>query len=118
MPPPRKRHPRSLDALFPRPKKPPIKRCPKGHRQTQKWIRGTACRACLAEQEARERAAAMAQTGAAEREEWSRRNKVGPVLMMRVVDTGRLIVHKIPRHLAAQKRAMDKRRGPRRKRRI
>lgn len=118
MRPPRKTHPRSLDALFPRPKKPPIKRCPAGHRQTQKWRAGDACLACDLDRERRERAAMDALTGAAEREEWSRRLNVGPVLTMIETSTGRVIRHSIPPHLAAQKRAMDKRRGPRRRRRI
>lgn len=44
--------------------------------------------------------------------------KVPAVLTMRVVDTGRLIVHAIPPHLIAQKRAQDRARGRRRRGRI
>lgn len=118
MPPRKRRHPRSLDALFPRPKKPPVKRCPAGHRQTQKWKNGSPCLACDLDAERRARAEQAALTAVAEREEWSRRLNVGPVLTMIETSTGRVIRHTIPRHLAAQKRAMDKRRGPRRRRRI
>lgn len=118
MRPPRKTHPRSLDALFPRPKKPAVKRCPAGHRQTQKWRPGDACLACDLDRERKERAALDALTGAAERVAWSRANPVPAVLEMRVTSTGKVIRYAIPPHLAAQKRAMDKRRGPRRRRRI
>lgn len=118
MRPPRKTHPRSLDALFPLPKKPAVKRCPAGHRQTQKWRPGDSCTACQIDAQRREQAALDALTGAAEREAWSRANPCPAVLEMRVVDTGRVIRYAIPPHLAAQKRAMNKRRGPRRRRRI
>lgn len=118
MRPPRKTHPRSLDALFPRPKKPAVKRCPAGHRQTQKWRPGEACLACDQDRERKERAARDALTGAAEREAWSRANPVPAVLEIREVSTGKVRRYAIPPHLAAQKRAMDKRRGPRRRRRI
>lgn len=118
MRPPRKTHPRSLDALFPRPKKPAVKRCPAGHRQTQKWRPGDSCTACQIDAQRREQAALDALTGAAEREAWSRAHPCPAVLEMRVVDTGRVVRYAIPPHLAAQKRAMNKRRGPRRRRRI
>jgi len=118
MPPRKRHHPRSLDALFPAPKKPAIKRCPAGHRQTQKWRPGDSCTACQIDAQRREQAALDALTGAAEREAWSRAHPCPAVLEMRVVDTGRVVRYAIPPHLAAQKRAMDKRRGPRRRRRI
>lgn len=118
MRPPRKTHPRSLDALFPRPKKPAVKRCPAGHRQTQKWRPGDSCTACQIDAQRREQAALDALTGAAEREAWSRAHPCPAVLEMRVVDTGRVVRYVIPPHLAAQKRVMNKRRGPRRRRRI
>jgi hypothetical protein len=122
MRPPRKKsrpHPRSLDALFPRPKKPPVKRCPAGHSQSQRWKPGDACLTCSLDLERRLRAELAALEGAAEREEWRRRNGPVPaVLEMRVVDTGRIIRYAIPPHLQAQKRAQLKRRGRRRRGRI
>lgn len=57
-------------------------------------------------------------TGAAEREAWSRAHPAPAVLEIREVSTGKVRRYAIPPHLAAQKRAMDKRRGPRRRRRI
>lgn len=46
MPPPRKKakpHPRSLDALFPKPK---VKRCARGHSQTPEWKPTHGCSTC------------------------------------------------------------------------
>lgn len=46
MPPPRKKakpHPRSLDALFPKPK---VKRCARGHTQTPEWRAAHGCSTC------------------------------------------------------------------------
>lgn len=110
--PPRKRpHPRSLDALFPRPKKPPVKRCGAGHRMGVDWRPVMGCKTCR-DQEAR-----AAQDRAPLPSAWPG-GKVPAVLTMRVVDSGRLIVHAIPPHLIAQKRAQDRARGRRRRGRI
>jgi hypothetical protein len=109
-PPRRKPHPRSLDALFP---KPAVKRCPAGHRQTQKYRPGDDCLACGLEARRREQAAIDAATGSAEREEWNRAHPAPAVLEMRVGDTGRVIRFAIPRHLAGKRR-----RGPGRRRGI
>ncbi len=68
MPPPRKRpHPRSLDALFPRPRTVPkkaVKLCPNKHRQSASWTPSKTCVRC--EQDAAQR---RAENGAVEREE-------------------------------------------------
>lgn len=69
--------------------------------------------------ERRLRAELDALEGAAEREAWrARSGPVPAVLEIRVVDTGKVHRYAIPPHLAAQKRAQMKRRGPRRRRRI
>lgn len=51
MRPPRKTkskpHPRSLDALFPKPK---VKRCPRGHSQTPEWRPSRGCSTCIKEE--------------------------------------------------------------------
>jgi hypothetical protein len=43
------RHPRSLDALFPRPV---VKRCARGHSQTPEWRMSWGCSTCRKEEEA------------------------------------------------------------------
>jgi hypothetical protein len=104
MPPRKKPHPRSLDALFgPKPRtvaKAPVRRCQAGHKQAPTWTTRQPCFKC---EEARAR------------EELERRAlpPLGPVpdvLRVRVVDTGRVITYAIPPHL--------QRRGPRPRRRI
>lgn len=115
MPPPRKPHPRSLDALFGKPK-PRVKLCPKGHRQGVRWKTGDACLECatIAARAARDAEAK------AEKARW--REQMGPVpavIRMTTWDTKRVVTLAIPPALAAQKkRAELKRRGRRRAARI
>jgi hypothetical protein len=113
MPPRKTRHPRSLDALFPRPKPPPVKRCPAGHRMGVDWRPVMGCSTCRKEAARADQAKALPPLPPA----WPG-GKVPAVLTMRVVDSGRLIVHAIPPHLIMQKRAQDRARGRRRRRRI
>lgn len=77
MPPPRKKrpHPRSLDALFPKPK---VKRCARGHTQTPEWRPLHGCSTCRKIDEAEAyRAEVMARMiddpdeGKRERESWA-----------------------------------------------
>jgi hypothetical protein len=116
MPPPRKRpHPRSLDALFGRPKPAPKKRCPGGHLQPVRWRSGDPCLECKAiearrarEQDARDEKARF-------------RELMGPVpLVLRVLtlDTQKVTTYAITPRQAAERRARDKRRGRRRGARI
>ena len=91
----KKPHPRSLDALFPRPKKPAVKRCPNGHRQGAAYRPGDPCVVCERD-EWQELSKVEADR---QREEFSRRNPCGPTHTIRVVSTGRLKVYAIPRHL-------------------
>lgn len=82
----------------PRPRtepKSPVRLCAGGHRQSSRWKRGDPCLTCKrAEQVQFDREAAIR-----EREVWSMLNPSPAYLTMRVVDTGRLIVHAIPKHL-------------------
>lgn len=87
------------------------KRCPRGHRHSTQWRPSHGCGQCVAE----DRAAEIARRAQTEREEWAKANPAPAALRMIVVDSGRVITHAIPRHLAAQARAMRKRRGPRRR---
>ena len=115
MPPPRKRpHPRSLDALFgpAKPRVPVPKRCPKGHRQTQRWRAGDDCLECASVERARLRALSAAEVKARYRE------AMGPppaVLRILTVDSGKITTYAIPPRLAAERKARDKRRGRRRR---
>ena len=94
---PKRSNPRSLDALFPRPKVEPVRRCPRGHRQVTGWKRLQGCRDCALYDEASERI--RSHDSRAEREGWAKVLNTGPVLRMTVTSTGREIVHSIPRHL-------------------
>lgn len=60
------RHPRSLDALFPRPK---VRRCSRGHSQTPEWKAHHGCSTCRKQdEEAAERERLRAGAAKAERE--------------------------------------------------
>lgn len=48
-PPPKRPHPRSLDALFPLPK---VQKCARGHTQTPQWKRHHGCSTCRKQEEA------------------------------------------------------------------
>lgn len=116
MPPPRKRpHPRSLDAIFGRPKPAPKQRCPGGHLQPVRWRSGDPCLECRAieARRAREQAA---------RDEKARyRAENGPAphfLRVQTLDTGKVTTYAITPRQAAERRARDKRRGRRRGARI
>lgn len=116
MPPPRKRpHPRSLDALFGRPKPAPKKRCPAGHLQPVRWSSGDPCLDCSAikAREARE------QDARAEKARYRTENGPAPMfLRVLTLDTGKVTTYAITPRQAAEKRARDKRRGRRRSARI
>ncbi len=113
--PPRKRpHPRSLDALFPKPKVRPVKRCPAGHRMGVDWRPVMGCKTCR-DQAAR---ADLAKRDLPPLPSAWPGGKVPAVLTMIETSTGRVIRHAIPPHLIAQKRAQDRARGRRRGRRI
>jgi hypothetical protein len=76
-------HPRSLDALFPRPK---VKRCHAGHSQTPEWRASWGCSTCRKEEEefARrqwERTDARLNAARLEREEWSAGLGPPPIVM-------------------------------------
>lgn len=101
-PTPRKPHPRSLDALFPRPKKPAVKRCARGHRQQPDWRPTMGCPFCALYEETSERI--RNHDAKREREEWSARLNVGPVLTHRIVSTGQIVRHVIPPHLQKRRR--------------
>lgn len=99
---PRRRpHPRSLDALFPKPKKPPVRLCRRGHRLGERNWKLKHCPKCRAEDLEAERAA----DAVAEREEWSRRLNTGPVLTHLIVSTGRIVRNVIPRGLQKRRPA-------------
>lgn len=98
--PPRKPHPRSLDALFPRPPRVPIKRCAYGHTQTPGWRAVTGCSTCNERvRRETERSNLTGDAGRAEREAWYRDNPVPDVLTMVETSTGRVIRHTIPPRL-------------------
>lgn len=121
MPPPRKRsHPRSLDALFgpAKPKIAPKRFCPKGHLQSVKWRPGDECWPCT--NAARQAAEAHERQikNAADRAAYREKHGNPAVITMTTWDTKRVIRMAIPPRLAAQRKAMDKRRGRRRGARI
>lgn len=103
MPPRKKPHPRSLDALFgPKPRtvaKAPVKRCAGGHRQSASWKAGHGCSTCERDESARLRSEIAAREAAADRAAWSAANPTPAVLVMVVTSTGRVIRHSIPKHL-------------------
>ncbi len=107
MPPRKKPHPRSLDALFPRPaRKVAVKRCAWGHSQTPDWRTVQGCSTCRKREEAEaKRAALSGDAGKAEREEWYRNNPIPDVLTITETSTGRVFRYVIPPHCR-------KRRGP------
>lgn len=82
-----------------KPRKPAVKLCPAGHKQVRGWKHGDQCPVCR-----RESDRMLAHKAPLP--------PLGPtpeVLTIRVVSTGRLIVHAIPRWL--QRRRRPKRRG-------
>ncbi len=97
MPPRRKPHPRSLDALFgPKPRtvaKAAVKRCPLGHRQAATWKAGSICYSCAVAEEERLR----------DDQPLPPLGPVPEVLRMRVTDTGRLLTFAIPRHMQCRR---------------
>lgn len=107
--PPRKRpHPRSLDALFPAPARPaptPQLQCGKGHPQSRGWTPGRGCQRCASLAEADRHSAKLAAEAAARpRESVWPGGRVPEVLTMRVHDTGKVIRYAIPKHLRRRKR--------------
>lgn len=108
MPPRKKPHPRSLDALFPRPARPepaPQLRCGRGHPQSRGWTPKRGCQKCAALAEA-DRLAAQIAAKAKDRPRESvwPGGRVPDVLTMRVVDSGKIIRWSIPKHLRPRKR--------------
>lgn len=119
--PPRKRHPRSLDALFPakprplrlrlppppkpRPEPTPQLLCGRGHPQSRGWTPGRGCQRC-AKLAADDK---LAKEMAAKAKERPRESvwpggRVPDVLTMRVHDTGQILRFAIPKHLRRRKR--------------
>ena len=107
-------HPRSLDALFPRPK---VRRCARGHSQTPEWRPTRGCLTCRRIDQERENALLFAADGArraavAEREHWRQvLPKLPAVIEWRTVHEGKLIRFTIPPHV--QRKAASRR--PRRR---
>lgn len=65
---PKRPHPRSLDALFPKPK---VRRCGRGHGQTPEWRPSRGCSTCRKQDDERALDEQLRQyAGAAEREKW------------------------------------------------
>lgn len=107
--PPRKRpHPRSLDAIFPKPSRPvpgPQLKCGSGHPQSRGWNRERGCARCAAIAEANRQSAKLAAEAAARpRESVWPGGRVPEVLTMRVHDTGQILRFSIPKHLRRRKR--------------
>lgn len=107
--PPRKRpHPRSLDALFPkaaRPEPAPQLKCGKGHPQSRGWTPGRGCQRCAALAQADKRTADLARKAQERpRESVWPGGRVPEVLTMRVHDTGQILRFAIPKHLRRRKR--------------
>ena len=103
--PPRKRpHPRSLDAIFPRPAPGPQLLCGKGHAQSRGWTPKRGCQRCASLAASDRLAAKMAaEAKARPRESVWPGGRVPDVLTMRVHDTGKVIRYSIPKHLRRRK---------------
>lgn len=111
--PPRKRpHPRSLDAIFSkpaprhhaRPEPTPQLLCAKGHPQSRGWTPKRGCQRCASLAESDRLAAKLAaQAKARPRVSVWPGGRVPDVLTMTVVDTGRVLRFSIPKHLRRRK---------------
>lgn len=100
-----KPHPRSLDALFPKPRTVPkaaVKVCARGHRQSVHWQPMIGCSACGLYDEASERI--RNHNSRREREEWAKAHPCPPVLTMMITSTGRVLTFSIPKHLMRPRR--------------
>ncbi len=107
--PPRKRpHPRSLDALFPppaRPAPPPQLKCGKGHPQSRGWTPGRGCQRCASLAEADRQSAKLAAEAAARpRESVWPDGKVPFTLVMIETQNGKVHRFTIPKHLRRRRR--------------
>lgn len=109
----RRPHPRSLDALFPRPRV-RIRRCINGHGQSPAWIPGSVCRACEADG-ARQASSSTAKAAAvADREAWSAANgRPGPHFLMGPTREGRIIKFSIPPWAQALRKKQGRQRARR-----